>query len=204
MQDKQDAHEHQPVWMPLPSRTPHPTLNLGQQRPDHRPQLVVNIPRLRPSHPTPPDRRGGAQADAVLTAPGDGVPLLFVEVDTCHMDAQRIAAKLDKYMRFFKRTVKNSRNRQVPTWRTRWVVGGNITEWLLLPPLLLAFHRIGTRSPHSTWELVTERSREHWQGHRTEAGYPQLRRQDPAGVHHHRCPARARPHRRRLPPSRPR
>ncbi|WP_234307022.1 replication-relaxation family protein, partial [Streptomyces sp. NRRL F-2890] len=115
--------------------------------------------------------RGGAQADAVLTAPEHGLPLLFVEVDTCHMDAQRIAAKLDKYMRFFKRTVKNDRNRQTSMWRTRWDVGGDITQRLLLPPLLLVFHRIGTRSPHSSWELVAERSREHWQGHRTEAGY---------------------------------
>ncbi|MGF0168931.1 hypothetical protein ACQRET_33700, partial [Streptomyces koyangensis] len=56
MQDEQNALEHQPVRMPLPSWMPHPTLNLGQQRLDHRPQLVVNLPRLRPSHPTPPDR----------------------------------------------------------------------------------------------------------------------------------------------------
>ncbi len=116
--------------------------------------------------------RGGAQADAVLTAPEDGVPLLFAEVDTCHMDAQRIAAKLDKYLRFFKRTVKDGRNRQVPMWRTRWDAGGD-TDWNVSRrlPLLLVFHRIGTRSPHFTWELVTERSREHWQGHRTEYGY---------------------------------
>lgn len=115
--------------------------------------------------------RGGAQADAVLTAPEHGLPLLFVEVDTCHMDAQRIATKLDKYMRFFKRTVKTGRNRQVPMWRTRWDVGGDITERLALPPLLLVFHRIGTRSPHSSWKLVTDRSRDHWQGHRTDYGY---------------------------------
>ncbi|MER6714712.1 three component ABC system middle component [Streptomyces sp. NPDC000877] len=34
---------------------PNPTLHLRQQRFDHRPQLVIDIPRLRPSHPTPPD-----------------------------------------------------------------------------------------------------------------------------------------------------
>ncbi|MCU4749905.1 replication-relaxation family protein [Streptomyces sp. G-5] len=79
---------------------------------------------------------GSAQADAVLTAPEHGLPLLSVEVDTCHMDAQRIAAKLDKYMRFFKRTVKDGGNRQTSMWRTRWDVGGDITQRLLLPPLL--------------------------------------------------------------------
>ncbi|MGW3296439.1 hypothetical protein ACWC9S_20960 [Streptomyces xiamenensis] len=77
-----------------------------------------------------------------------GLPLLFVEDDTCHMDAQCFATKLDKYMRFFKRTVKDGRNRQTPMWRTRWDVGGDITEL-----------------------LVAERSSEHWQGHKTEYGY---------------------------------
>ncbi|WP_432052233.1 replication-relaxation family protein [Streptomyces xiamenensis] len=260
VQDKQDAQEHQPVWMPLPSRT-RAHCAAAQDLKKHR--LVVEAGHSRAgerlwsltaagleaaagelgrpvremgglargagragaahalcvgetiwalSRPTPDPEspqsatdalveaarmpsgfgtidswstevallatgtwtmagRGGAQAGAVLTAPEHGVPLLFVEVDTCHMDAQRIAAKLDKYMRFFKRTVKDGRNRYRPMWRTRWDVGGDFSERLLLPPLLLVFHRIGTRSPHSTWELVTERSREHWQGHRTEAGY---------------------------------
>ncbi|WP_049574572.1 replication-relaxation family protein [Streptomyces sp. SBT349] len=52
--------------------------------------------------------RGGAQADAVLAAPEAGVPLLFVEVDTCHMDAQRIATKLGKYARFLSRCLRTS------------------------------------------------------------------------------------------------
>ncbi|WP_049579970.1 replication-relaxation family protein [Streptomyces sp. SBT349] len=56
--------------------------------------------------------RGGAQADAVLAAPEAGVPLLFVEVDTCHMDAQRIATKLGKYARFLKRRVKDTGGKQ--------------------------------------------------------------------------------------------
>jgi hypothetical protein len=45
--------------------------------------------------------RGGAQADLVLTAPQDGVPLLFVEVGNCHETAEEFAAKLEKYARFF-------------------------------------------------------------------------------------------------------
>ncbi|MFC5203562.1 replication-relaxation family protein [Streptomyces kaempferi] len=59
---------------------------------------------------------GSARADIVCTAPQDGVPLLFIEVDNCTEDAALIAAKFDKYMRFFQRKVKdtdapvNSRN----------------------------------------------------------------------------------------------
>ena len=48
VQDEQDALEHQPVRMPLASRMPDPTLHLGQQRLDQRPQLVINVPWLRP------------------------------------------------------------------------------------------------------------------------------------------------------------
>jgi hypothetical protein len=47
--------------------------------------------------------KGGAQADVVLTAPEDGVPLPFVEVDNCYESAQELAAKIDKYRRFCQR-----------------------------------------------------------------------------------------------------
>ncbi|GAA3043699.1 hypothetical protein GCM10017562_75600 [Streptomyces roseofulvus] len=47
--------------------------------------------------------KGGAQADIVITAPEDGVPLLFVEIDNCFESAQVLAAKIDKYMRFGQR-----------------------------------------------------------------------------------------------------
>lgn len=57
VQHEEDALEHEPVRIPLASRMPGPTLDLGQQRLDHRPQLVVDFPRLRPSHLTPPDQR---------------------------------------------------------------------------------------------------------------------------------------------------
>ncbi|MGC0334846.1 transposase [Streptomyces sp. SAI-170] len=57
VQHEQDALEHHPVRRPLASRMPRPTLDPGQQRLDHRPQLVVNFPRLQPSHCAPPDHR---------------------------------------------------------------------------------------------------------------------------------------------------
>lgn len=63
--------------------------------------------------------KGGAQADLVLTAPQDGVPLLFIEVDNCHETAEELAAKLEKYARFFRRRVKDTDGRERPMWRTR-------------------------------------------------------------------------------------
>ncbi|WP_257895446.1 replication-relaxation family protein [Streptomyces anulatus] len=64
--------------------------------------------------------KGGAQADRVLTAPQDGVPLLFIEVDNCHETAEELAAKLEKYARFFRRRVKDTDGKERPMWRTRW------------------------------------------------------------------------------------
>lgn len=64
--------------------------------------------------------KGGAQADLVLTAPQDGVPLLFIEVDNCHETAEELAAKLEKYARFFRRKVKDTDGKERPMWRTRW------------------------------------------------------------------------------------
>lgn len=64
--------------------------------------------------------KGGAQADLVLTAPQDQVPLLFIEVDNCHETAEELAAKLEKYARFFKRKAKDTDGKERPMWRTRW------------------------------------------------------------------------------------
>ncbi|WP_327309110.1 replication-relaxation family protein [Streptomyces sp. NBC_01298] len=64
--------------------------------------------------------KGGAQADLVLTAPQDKMPLLFIEVDNCHMTAEELAPKLEKYARFFRRTTKDTDGKERPMWRTRW------------------------------------------------------------------------------------
>ncbi|MFD9606266.1 replication-relaxation family protein [Streptomyces sp. NPDC059970] len=66
-----------------------------------------------------PDK-GGAQADIVLTAPQDDVPLLFIEVDNCHETAKEIADKLEKYARFFRRKMQDTDGKERPMWRTRW------------------------------------------------------------------------------------
>lgn len=46
---------------------------------------------------------GSAHADVVVTAPHDGVPLLFIEVDNCTEEPPFIAATFDKHVRFFLR-----------------------------------------------------------------------------------------------------
>ncbi|WP_260334473.1 hypothetical protein [Streptomyces beigongshangae] len=55
--------------------------------------------------------RGGARADIVVTAPQDRVPLLFIGVDNCHESAEELAGKLEKYIRFFLRKVKDTDGR---------------------------------------------------------------------------------------------
>ncbi|MFE4924740.1 replication-relaxation family protein [Streptomyces sp. NPDC056661] len=64
--------------------------------------------------------RGSLRADAVLTAPEDQVPVLFVEVDNHTEPAAVVAAKIDRYQRFFRRQVKNDRGRDVPLWSMLW------------------------------------------------------------------------------------
>jgi hypothetical protein len=56
VQHDQNALEHDTVRMPLAPGKASAALNLRQQRFDHRPQLVFDMPRLRSSHPAPPDR----------------------------------------------------------------------------------------------------------------------------------------------------
>ncbi|SFD75017.1 replication-relaxation family protein [Streptomyces aidingensis] len=108
---------------------------------------------------------GGIQADAVLAAPEHGVPVLFVEVDTCHMDAQRLADKIGKYTAFLRRRTEARRGRPArPLWRTRWPAPPDPYGTELLPPLLLVFHPHGPRNPDTTAALVAERTRIHWQG----------------------------------------
>lgn len=115
---------------------------------------------------------GSARADVVVTAPGDGVPLLFIEADNCTEEAALIAAKFDKYMRFFQRTDKDTDGIEKPMWRTRWAA----PEWegyeRVHPPVLLVFHEVGKRPARRQMAKVADLTRPHWQGkwHR-EDGY---------------------------------
>ncbi|MFD6992776.1 replication-relaxation family protein [Streptomyces sp. NPDC059943] len=64
--------------------------------------------------------RAAVYADIVLTAPEDGIPLLFIEVDNCHESAEELTIKLEKLARFLRRKVKDTDGKERPMWRTRW------------------------------------------------------------------------------------
>ncbi|MFF4227403.1 replication-relaxation family protein [Streptomyces abikoensis] len=115
--------------------------------------------------------KGGAQADIVLTAPQDEVPLLFIEVDNCHETAEEIAAKLEKYARFFKRTMKDTDGKVRPMWRTRWTAPEGQPGDAPHPPVLLVFNHIGARDPNRTVLRLIELTRHLWQGERQKGGH---------------------------------
>ncbi|MEU2135228.1 replication-relaxation family protein [Streptomyces sp. NPDC018352] len=110
--------------------------------------------------------KGGAQADIVLTAPQDKVPLLFIEADNCHETAEELADKLEKYARFFRRKTKDTDGKERPMWRTRWTVPKAAEA--PHPPILLVFNRLGERNPNRTIPRLIELTRHLWAGERFE------------------------------------
>ena len=108
--------------------------------------------------------KGGVQADAVVVAPEAGVPVLFIEVDNCHMDPQLIAAKFDKYMRFFRRQVKDTDGRERAMWRTRWSSPPPRYGEPVHPPVLLVFNKAGARDPMSSMKATAQHCQQHWAG----------------------------------------
>ncbi|MFF5721263.1 replication-relaxation family protein [Streptomyces buecherae] len=115
--------------------------------------------------------KGGAQTDLVLTAPQDGVPLLFIEVDNCHETAEELATKLEKYARFFCRTVKDTDGTERPMWRTRWTVPQGQYDETPHPPVLLVFNRLGKRNPDRTAARLIELTRHLRKGEWQREGY---------------------------------
>ncbi|MGZ2360970.1 replication-relaxation family protein [Streptomyces sp. 372A] len=108
--------------------------------------------------------RGGAQADIVLTAPQDGVPLLFVEVDNCHETAEELADKLEKYARFYRRKVKDTGGKAQPMWRTRWNTPPGTGLENPYPPVLFVFNPFGARNPERTIARLAALTRHLWAG----------------------------------------
>lgn len=115
--------------------------------------------------------KGGAQADIVLTAPQDKVPLLFIEVDNCHETAEELADKLEKYARFLRRKMKDTDGKERPMWRTRWTAPRGRPGDVSHPPVLLVFNRIGDRNPNRTIPRLQELTRHLWQGERQKGGH---------------------------------
>lgn len=106
--------------------------------------------------------RGSPRADAVLTAPQAGLPVLFVEVDNGTEDRPTVAGKLVKYRRFFRRTVKDTDGRDVPLWRTLYDDSGRGGY----PPLALVFTaKVGREAMMNRIKAVRDLSQECWKGH---------------------------------------
>ncbi|WP_406841888.1 replication-relaxation family protein (plasmid) [Streptomyces sp. AHU1] len=116
---------------------------------------------------------GSPRADIVLTAPQAGVALLFIEVDNCTEEAPLVAAKFDKYKRFFLRQEKDTDGIEKPLWRTRWSAPEHDAAFERVhPPVLLVFHQIGRHSSKSQMARVAGLTRHHWQGRlHPEGGY---------------------------------
>ncbi|MFI2292944.1 replication-relaxation family protein [Streptomyces niveus] len=115
--------------------------------------------------------KGGAQADLVLTAPQDQVPLLFIEVDNCHETAEELAMKLEKYARFLQRKVKDTDGKERPMWRTRWTAPATSSGDRAHPPVLLVFNHIGDRNPNNTIPRLIDLTRHLWAGQRQKGGH---------------------------------
>ncbi|MGW7412752.1 replication-relaxation family protein [Streptomyces sp. NPDC054863] len=142
--------------------------------------------------------KGGAQADLVVTAPEDGIPLLFVEVDNCHMSAQKLAGKIAQYRAFFERPATRAQSAHAPVnpmWRTRWQVPDPEYGENPYPPLLFVFNRLGERNPDTVIPAVEKLTWRHWAGseHRgytsydgkipiVVTGFNMLREHGPAGA----------------------
>ena len=84
--------------------------------------------------------KGSLRADAVLSAPEDDVPVLFVEVDNNSEPAAVLAQKIASYRAFFRRQLPDPRGRDVPMWQTQWPAG----ELGSHPPLALVFAKAVT------------------------------------------------------------
>ncbi|MFE3591391.1 replication-relaxation family protein [Streptomyces niveus] len=107
---------------------------------------------------------GGPQADLALTAPENGLPLLFVEVDNGHETPEVIAGKFEKYARFYRRRLRDAGGKETSTsfWETRWPPGRQRPE--AHPPVLVVFNQIGQRPVRAVTKRVAELTRHLWAG----------------------------------------
>ncbi|MET8404348.1 replication-relaxation family protein [Streptomyces sp900116325] len=104
--------------------------------------------------------RGSLRADAVLTAPEDQVPVLFVEVDNHTEPVAVVAAKIDRYRRFFRRQVKNDGGRDGALWSTLWDDSGRGG----FPPVALVFTKdVGAQARMNRIKTIRDLSRTRWQ-----------------------------------------
>ncbi|MFE9912916.1 replication-relaxation family protein [Streptomyces clavifer] len=106
--------------------------------------------------------RGSLRADAVLRAPEDGVPVMFVEVDNHTEPAAVVARKIENYRRFFQRTHKDHHGMDVPWWSTLW----DDSPRAGYPPLTLVFAKnVSPDTAMNRMKNIHDLSTPCWQGH---------------------------------------
>ncbi|WP_405901882.1 replication-relaxation family protein [Streptomyces sp. NBC_00656] len=106
--------------------------------------------------------RGSLRADAVLTAPEDGVPVLFVEVDNHTEPAAVVAKKIENYRRFFQRTTKDHRGKDVPFWSTLW---DDSHRAGYPPPALVFAKNVSPETAMNRMKAIRDLSTACWKGH---------------------------------------
>ncbi|MET8081209.1 replication-relaxation family protein [Streptomyces sp. NPDC005303] len=107
--------------------------------------------------------RSAVQADAVLIAPEAGVPVLLVEVDNCTETPDVLAAKFDRYRRFFRLKTKGHQGLEVPVWSTLYPPTGREGH----PPVAVVFNpgiRTGEQALKNRMNRVLELTRDLWSG----------------------------------------
>ncbi|WP_331764313.1 replication-relaxation family protein (plasmid) [Streptomyces sp. NBC_01520] len=105
--------------------------------------------------------RGSLRADAVLTAPEDGVPVMFVEVDNHTEPTAVVARKIESYRRFFQRTVKDHQGVDVPFWSTLW----DDSHRAGYPPLALVFAKnVSPETAMNRMKAIGDLSTSCWKG----------------------------------------
>ncbi len=107
--------------------------------------------------------RATVQSDAVLHAPEAGVPVLLFEVDNCTESADVLAAKFDRYRRFFRHKTKDHRGLEIPVWRTLFPPTGREGH----PPVAVVFNpgiRTGEQALKNRMNRLLDLTREVWSG----------------------------------------
>ncbi|MFJ8351491.1 replication-relaxation family protein [Streptomyces sp. NPDC094153] len=115
------------------------------------------------SLPSSGRNRTGARADGVLQAPEAGLPVLMVEVDNCTETADVLAAKFDRYRRFFRLKIKDHKGHDIPVWRTLYPSTGREGY----PPVAVIFNpgtRLGAAGLKNRMNQVMELTRVIWSG----------------------------------------
>ncbi|MCX4419414.1 MULTISPECIES: hypothetical protein [Streptomyces] len=127
---------------------------------------------------------------------------MFTEADNCTEDASVIAAKFDKYMRHFRRKVKDTDAQEKPMWRTRWRAPAPVgrRDAPAGPPRLPPGRQADRAEADGA---VAELTREHWQGQWAEGGFRIYNGKMPIVATTQGAAARARPGRPRVLALRP-